>query len=109
MSKWAYISHESEYKMVMLCSGDNGIYVFLYDSPDAVFCSADEYYENEEDALDDWEDKIGPDGWHTVDDPLPGCQQDCILPIRVKGRDIGNPQWGRYEILIGGEWKDYQI
>ena len=109
MRKWAYINQESEYKKVMMCSGDEGVYVFLYDSPDAVFCSADVYYENEEDALTDWKDKIGPDGWHTIDAPLPGCQQDCILPIRVKGRDIGKPQWGRYEILIDGEWKDYQI
>lgn len=107
MRKWAYISQESEYKKVMIYSSDEGVYVFLYNSPDAVFCSSDEYYENEEEALADWEDKIGPDGWHTSDDPLPGCQHDSILPIRVKGRDLGKPLWGRYEILVDGEWKDY--
>ena len=108
MRKWANICHGSEYKKVMIYSGDVGVYVFLYDSPNAVFCSADEYYENEEDALADWEDKIVPDGWHIIDDPLPGCQQDSILPIRVKGRDIGKPEWGQYEILVDGEWKELQ-
>jgi len=109
MRKWAYICRESEYKKVMIYSGDGGVNAFLYDSPDAVFCSADEYYEREEDALANWEDKIGPDGWHLIDNPLPGCQHDSILPIRVKGRDTGNPQWGRYEILVDGEWKEYQL
>ncbi len=109
MRKWAYISQESEYKKVMIYSGDKGVYVFLYDAPDAVFCCADEYYENEEDALAEWEDKIGPGGWHTIDDPLPDCQHDSILPIRVKGRDLGKPQWGQYEILVDGEWKEYVV
>lgn len=109
MRKWAYISQESEYKKVMIYSSDKGVCVFLYDSPDAVFCCADEYYENEEDALAEWEDKIGSDGWHTIDDPLPDCQHDSILPIRVKGRDIGELQWGQYEILVDGEWIDFVV
>jgi len=108
MRKWAYISQESEYRKVMIYPSDEGVYVFLYNSPDAVFCSSDEYYENEEEALADWEDKVGPNGWYTIDDPLPYCQHDSTLPIRVKGRDIGKPLWGRYEILVDGEWKEYQ-
>jgi len=43
-----------------------------------------------------------------IDDPLPYCQHDCILPIRVKGRQTGNPQWGNYEILSNGNWVDYK-
>lgn len=30
-----------------------------------------------------------------------------FLPIRVKGRDIGEPQWGKLEILENGKWKEY--
>ena len=26
---------------------------------------------------------------------------------RVKGRDIGEPQWGNLEILENGKWKEY--
>ncbi len=39
-------------------------------------------------------------------DPLPDCQHDAFLPIRVKGRDIGKPQWGQFEILKDGQWVD---
>ena len=35
------------------------------------------------------------------------CQHDAFLPIRVKGRDIGEPQWGKLEILENGKWKEY--
>ena len=46
-------------------------------------------------------------GWIPIDDPLPYCQHDAFLPIRVKGRDIGEPQWGKLEILENGKWKEY--
>ena len=46
-------------------------------------------------------------GWIPIDDPLPYCQHDAFLPIRVKGRDIGEPQWGQLEILENGKWKEY--
>lgn len=42
-----------------------------------------------------------------IEDPLPGCQHDAFLPIRIKGRESGNPQWGQYDILEDGEWKKY--
>ena len=91
----------------MLYTHPQGTDVFLYDSDDAVFCTADEFYETEDDALEIWADAIDPTGWHIIDDPLPDCQHDSILPIRVKGRDKGTPQWGEYEILVDGEWTDF--
>ena len=42
-----------------------------------------------------------------MDDPLPCCQQDAFLPVRVKGRNIGKPEWGKYEVLQDGEWIEY--
>ncbi len=36
------------------------------------------------------------------------CQHDAFLPIRVKGRNTGKPQWGKLEILEDGEWVDYE-
>ena len=29
------------------------------------------------------------------------------MSIRVKGRESGKPQWEKCEILLDGEWKDY--
>ena len=41
-------------------------------------------------------------------DPPPGGQHDSFLPVRVKGRDAGKPEWGKYEILRDGEWVEYR-
>ena len=60
-----------------------------------------------EDALEDWEEELDEQGWIEIEDPLPECQHDVFLPIRIKGRESGNPQWGQFEILEDGEWKEY--
>ena len=113
MRKWAALRPDcrsvdgTSFRKIMLYPCAEGVYVFLYDTDDAVFCTTDEFCESEEEALERWEEEIDPDGWHVIDDPLPGCQHDSILPIRVKGRDQGAPQWGEYEILTDGKWVDY--
>ena len=93
------------YKIV-LHEIDSGVYVYLYTSPDAVLSSFDMFYEYKADALEDWQDAVGE--WQPLDDPLPYCQHDALLPIRVKGRDTGSPKWGEYEILKDGKWIDYK-
>ena len=113
MRKWASLKpdcHSAEgtsFKRIMVYSSTEGTSVFLYDSDESVFCSADEFYETEQEAMAEWEGKIDTNGWHFIDDPLPDCQHDSFLPIRVKGRNEGAPQWGKYEILRGGKWIDY--
>lgn len=88
----------------------NDIQIEIYNcSKDAIQCSFDYYYNELSDALEDWEDKISEDGWHEIDDPLPYCQHDTFLPIRVKGRDLGEPVWGELEILKDGKWKYVSI
>ena len=79
----------------------------MYCQKDAVQCSFDDWYENIEDVYEDWNEFIDENGWIDFDDPLPHCQHDAFLPIRVKGRDTGKPQWGKLEILENGKWKDY--
>ena len=64
------------------------------------------FYEDLESTLEEWEDQIDAEGWHEIPDPLPDCQHDCILPVRVKGRDKGAPEWGQYEILKNGVWEE---
>ncbi|MCH5196803.1 MAG: hypothetical protein J1F28_08810 [Oscillospiraceae bacterium] len=82
--------------------------MYLYTSLNAVFSSFDNWYEDEESALEEWQSKIDERGWIMLDDPLPYCQHDALLPIRIKGRDTNTPQWGRYEIYQDGEWKEYK-
>ena len=60
------------------------------------------------DLYDDWNDEIDEKGWIDIEDPLPYCQHDAFLPVRVKGRDTGKPQWGKLEILKDGKWMDYE-
>ena len=64
-------------------------------------------HEGLETALEEFEGELDDQGWIMIDDPLPYCQHDCILPIRVKGRETGHPQWRSYEILSDGQWVEY--
>ena len=111
MRKWADLKPgcRAEYgfqpRRIMLHPTGEGTYVYVFDAAEALFSKADAFYESEEEALEEWEEWISPEGWHIIDDPLPGCQHDCILPIRVKGRDEGTPRWGEYELFENGEWR----
>ena len=113
MRKYAYLkeplkTNKSDYiYKVMLYKTKEGVYFFEYCSPDAVMCSFDCFYESTDDVFDEWNDLIDARGWIDIDDPLPFCQHDAFIPLRVKGRDTGNPVWGELETLKDGEWVDY--
>lgn len=94
---------------VKIHEGKAGAFVYLYTSIDAVFCSNDYYYEDLADAREDWDSEIDERGWIQIDDPLPDCQYDSVLPIRVKGRNTDHPQWDQLEILVEGEWVEYHM
>ncbi len=97
------------YKVMLHQIKKQGVYAYLYTSRDALFCSFDYHYPDIDNARENWDDEIDEQGWIVIDDPPPGSQHDCILPIRVKGRDTGNPQWGQFEILENGQWVDYKL
>ena len=97
----------SVYK-VMLYENDEGVYLFEYASPEAIQCSSDRFYDSLEDLYDDWNDLVDERGWIELEDPLPDCQQDAFIPLRVKGREIGKPDWERCETLIDGKWFPYK-
>ena len=92
---------------VMLYASEEGTYLFEYCSPDAVLGSADRFYLSGEELHDEWDPLTDGRGWMPIGDPLPGCQHDAFLPVRVKGRDTGMPEWGKYELLKDGEWVDF--
>ena len=50
---------------------------------------------------------IGVEDWQLINDLMEGCQADWIVPVRIKGRNIGNPEWGKFERLENGIWKDF--
>lgn len=84
-------------------------YVLLYQycSLDAILCSFASWYPDVESVYEDWNSEIDVRGWIDIEDPLPNCQHDAVLPIRVKGRNEGKPEWGKFEILKNGKWEDY--
>ncbi len=92
---------------IMLYEAREGVYLFLYDSPEAVQCVSDRLYDSPEALHEDWDSLIDERGWMEMEDPLPGCQHDAFIPLRVKGRDAGKPEWGRFETLKDGVWVAY--
>ena len=57
--------------------------------------------------LEDWNDEIDERGWIDIGDPLPDCQDDSLIPIRVKGRNTGKPEYEKLETLKDGAWVEY--
>ena len=114
MRKYAYLREPLRddqgnciYK-IMLYEAEEGIYLFAYSSPDAVQCSSDRCYDSLRELYEDWDDLIDGNGWLEIEVPLPDCQHDAFIPLRVKGRDIGKPEWGKYETLEDGKWIEYK-
>lgn len=93
---------------IMLYEAEEGFYLFLYSDPDAVSCCSDLLYDSPEDLYGDWNGRIDERGWIGIEDPLPFCQHDAFIPLRVKGRALGRPEWGKFETLRGGEWVEYK-
>lgn len=114
MRKYAWLKEPYNYNendricKIMLYETGEGTYLFGYSSPDAQQCSFDRLYASSEEAYEDWNGLIDENGWTRIDDPLPGCQHDAFIPIRVKGRDSGKPEWGSFETLKDGEWVEYR-
>jgi len=87
-----------------------GVYIFLSSSEDDIGCDADYWFEDVKSAEIYCKDYgIQQNDWIEAEDPLPNCQDDFIRPVRIKGRNIGNPQFGEYEILNDGVWVDFSI
>lgn len=93
---------------IMLYKAEEGFYLFAYTDRDAVISSSDCCYDSPEELYDDWNSLIDERGWIEMEDPLPDCQHDAFIPLRVKGRNTGKPEWGVYEILEDGKWVEYR-
>jgi len=93
---------------LMLCDkGKDGVFIFGYNTMEDSSCSWDCHYSDIEDAYEmGIEFGIQKEDWVEISDSLRFCQDDWIEPVRVIGRQDGNPQWGKLEKLIDGEWID---
>lgn len=102
----ARIHNHPEIRRAMLCTADDGCYIFLYETLEDGSCAYDHLQEDiaiaKLQCLEDY--GIPEDGWTQIPDLTPGCQQDWIDPVRVAGRSEGNPRWGEFERLVDGHW-----
>ena len=96
MRKLAYLkspykcnNNDTVYKIMVYQNKRGEVFLFYYCDYDAVQASFDEYcFDDFEDVLKDWNDEIDERGWIDIEDPLPDCQHDALIPIRIKGRNI---------------------
>lgn len=106
MRRYAYLKEPIKtnkkdyiYKIMLYQTKKDGVYLFMYCQKDAVQCSFDYWYKTVEDVYEDWNDLVNEKGWIPIDDPLPYCQHDAFLPIRVKGVISVNPSGGNWKFL----------
>ena len=92
---------------IMLYKAEDNVYLFEYSSQEAALCFRDSLYDSLQDLHDEWDDLVDERGWIDMEDPLLFCQHDAFVPIRVRGREAGRPEWGRFETLKDGKWVEY--
>ena len=94
---------------LMICNEKNGTFLFGYKKTEDCNSEFDEWYESEIDALESCEIEYGINinDWKKIQDAEENCQQDWINPVRVKGRESGNPEFGKLEKKVNGEWVNF--
>src|SRR5690349_20008041 len=92
--------------MVYAAPAPQGVYLFIYNIEEDGAAIADEWYATvtEVDRICVQIYGIEPEYWKQIDDPVEGCQHDWIAPVRVRGRNTGNPEWSVFERLENGAW-----
>jgi len=98
----------SEVKRLMIFDSEDGVYLFVYNTHEDSSALCDYWFEKIDDAFESCSEDYGitKQDWNEIPNPLEHCQHDWIEPVRIKGRDNGNPQWGKLEKFINGKWID---
>lgn len=91
---------------LMIYSDTSGTYLFGYGNSEDSGASWDQWFESENDALEysEAEYDMKANNWTEIPNPDPNCQHDWINPVRIKGRENGNPEFGKLEKKIDGKW-----
>ena len=107
MRKLVFIN-ETEFKKIMIYeAGHEEVYIFYYDTWIDAPSIRDDLFStyNEAEELCWIKYNIKPSDWIDISDPMIGCQQDFISPVRVSGRNTNNPEFGKFEMLkYNGDW-----
>ncbi|HYF29909.1 MAG TPA: hypothetical protein VD993_02210 [Chitinophagaceae bacterium] len=106
MRKIAFVNAEDETQKLMIYQSTEGVYVFGYDCLQDTFANWDNCFESIKDAAEYCQDTyaIDDNSWIAIADPQEGCQHDFIMPTKVKGRETGLPEYGKFLTLINGKW-----
>lgn len=99
-------NNHPEIKRVILYKDEHGIYLFGYDKIEDSSSLWDEWYKTIEDIYSVCEKEYGIQiqDWQDIEAPCEYCQHDWIAPVRIKGRNVGKPEWEKLEKLVNGTW-----
>jgi hypothetical protein len=102
-------NNHPEVKRVVIYKNEDGVYLFPCASTKDGSGIGDEWYQSveEADAVCLVEYGINSNDWEIIDDPPEYCQHDWIAPVRIKGRNLGKPEWGKFEKLENGVWIEF--
>jgi len=103
------VPNEEKVKRLMIHEDKEGTYLFGFNRLRDGGCMWDEWYETVADAKSVAKEnyQVAPDSWIQITDPYEYCQQDWIQPVRVKGRNLGQPEWGKIERLLNNQWVEF--
>lgn len=89
---------------------EDGVFVFPCATNEDVPATGDYWFQSIDEAENFCHSEYGirSEDWTVVNDPLPGCQDDWISPVQIKGRDNGAPEWGKFERLENGKWVGFE-
>jgi biofilm protein TabA len=107
MRKIAFVKEDSPARKLMIFVSEDGVYLFGYDCVEDSSCVWDKFFSSVEDAEEFAYEAyhILDEDWISISDPHKDCQQDFILPTRIK-RIIEKPLWGKFEVLVNNKWID---
>ncbi|MFC3355485.1 hypothetical protein [Sphingobacterium zeae] len=111
MRKVVFQNIEEKTKKLMLCQTNGGVYLFGYYNLQDASADWDHFFCNMDDAiescLEDYD--VNKEDWITIEDQPKNCQQDFIIPTRIKGREAGKPVFGHLQQFVKGQWVDNEI
>lgn len=109
--KIAFISIDNEkgIKKVMICKNTTGFSLFEFDTKLDCNCISDLFFEKLENAEQYCNEKynIQIQDWFAISNQQDFCNVDYIMPVKIKGRETGKPQFDNWEIQINGKWEEF--
>jgi hypothetical protein len=107
MRKVTFVKPDHPIRKLMVYASPDSVYLFLYDAVDDRPCIVGLTFNAMEEVEQHCQETYDADknDWILISDPLPDCQDDFIRPIRIKGREAGDPKWGQFQ-YFNGQWVD---